>query len=183
MICWYVTCVSPVLDFYHSERLDVWGYLCGWRPPCSPRRAAFEQAGRSDTPQLHARRCPLCDCPTWLRLPQGAQRGQMLPKCVKCQTNADGSCMMYFYTLQISPWRVLSNKIFKKSHYLWLLPFGFALLWRLHLLVVTFYKKRRQHVELLHPHRSRPFLGLLICYLRPCAPNGFKCAHITNFFV
>lgn len=52
-----------------------------------------------------------------------------------------------------------------KSSYLRLLSLGFALLGRLHLLVVVLDKTRCQHIELLHPQWSGPLLGLLIRYL------------------
>lgn len=135
-------------------------YLCAWRSPCIPRTAAAEPAGRSDTPRLRARRCPRYGClRRWRPLP-AARQAQRLPadsqRCVSVQRRR--RILVCLGHLFCSPTDV-------RSSYLRLLSLGFALLGRLHLLVVVLDKTRRQHIELLHPQRSGPLLGLLICYL------------------
>lgn len=148
----------------------IW-HLCAWRSPCSLRIAASEQAERSERPRLHARRCPRYDCLKRLRLPQAAQRAQMSPNIIFKSFLLKKKYIFLVCTYCMCVLVVIC--------YLRLLPFGFALLWRLHLLMVIFNKARCQHVELLHPQRSGPFLRLLVCYLEqqsqsPCPQTSYS---------
>lgn len=136
-------------------------YLCAWRSPCIPRRAGAESAGSSGRPRRRARRCPRCGCPRTWRPPPAARPARRSP---------EGRGRRRLAARGHAQWqksRTSRGRVPAESPYLRLLPLGFALLRRLHLLVVVLHQASRQHVELLHPQRPAPLLRLLVSDLPP----------------
>lgn len=94
----------------------------------------------------------------------------------KILTSAPEQAINNIEKLLLKTRKIYSRYICKVNcniYYLRLLPFGFALLWRLHLLVVIFNKMCSQHVELLHSQWSGPSLRFLICYLQTDSRQKF----------